>query len=334
MAIKFAFAGFRHPHVFELYNRIKNYPEIQVTACCEEDADARERLISSGAVENMNYSCISKMIKEADFDVICIGDYFTRRGSIAIQALKAGKHVLVDKPVCTSLEDLDEIERLSAENNLKVGCQFTMREELGYQTLRKLVMDGTIGRPNSVIVTGMHPLNIGSRPQWFFMPGCHGGTIIDIGVHVFDIAEWLTGSPIKEFTGARSWNAKAKDYPWFEDSAQFMFSLESGCGVMADVSYLAPQKCGYSVPQYWRCQISGDNGLLEYQHGDTDVMVVTDQDEAPRRVKVETFENESYLDSFLADIRGDKANCKSDTADVIAKTRLAIKMQMFANSNK
>ncbi len=182
-----------------------------------------------------------------------------------------------------------------------------------------------------MIITGQHPLNIGSRPQWFFMPGCHGGTITDIGVHVFDLIEWLTGYAIADYTAARSWNAKAQDYPWFEDSAQFMLKLANGCGVMADVSYLAPQKCGYTVPQYWRCQISGDKGIIEYQNGAKDVMVVTDDDAEPRHVEAQVFCNESYLDSFLADIAGDAASCRCATKDVLAKTRQAIEVQLMAS---
>ena len=330
MSLKIAFAGFRHPHIMSLYGAAKVNPGTQIVGACEEDADTREKLIASGKVE-VTHSCFSKMLAELDCDAVAVGDYFARRGYLAIQALKAGKHVIADKPLCTSLEEYRQIKELSEQKHLKVGCMFTMRDNPAYQTMRRLLNDGLIGEPRSIIITGMHPLNIGSRPHWFFMPGCHGGTIIDIGVHVFDVAKWLSGHAITQICAARSWNGKAKDYPWFEDCAQFMLKLDNGCGVFADVSYLAPGKCGYSARQYWRCCIAGDKGYIESQHGDSTVMLAMDDDAAPQQIPVEITEHEDYLEDFLADIHGKVDACHSDTADVLEKHRLALETQAFAS---
>ena len=329
MSLKLAFVGFRHPHIMPLYEAARDNSGVSIVGACEEDADTREKLIAGGWVE-VTHSCFSKMLEEVECDAVAVGDYFGRRGYLAIQALKAGKHVIADKPLCTSLEELSQIKELAEQKRLKVGCMFTMRDTATYQTMRRLLNDGLIGEPHSIIITGMHPLNIGSRPQWFFMPGCHGGTIIDIGVHVFDVAAWLSGHAISEIVSARSWNGKAKDYPWFEDCAQFMLKLDNGCGVFADVSYLAPSKLGYSVKQYWRCTIAGDKGIIESQNGDPNVMLVTDGDAEPQMIPAEFTEHEDYLEDFLADINAKEAACHSDTADVLEKHRLALEAQAAA----
>lgn len=329
MTVKIAFVGFRHPHIMSLYNELKTRKDAKTVASCEEDPDTRAILDASGKVE-ITHSCFTTMLKEVNCDAIAIGDYFARRGSLAIQALKAGKHVIVDKPLCTSLDELQQIEALAHENNLSVGCMFTMRDMPGYQTIRRLIKEGAIGEPHSVITTGQHPLNIGTRPHWFFMPSCHGGTITDIGVHVFDVIPWLTGYKITDCCASRSWNGKASDYPWFHDCAQFMLRLTNGCGVLADVSYLAPDKIGYSVRQYWRCCVAGDNGIVEYQNGDPGVMLAANNDSNPRSIPAEITEHESYLDDFINEISGATDKCHSTTASIIETHRQAIEIQKAA----
>ena len=53
------------------------------------------------------------MLDEVECDAVGVGDYFAKRGSIAIEALKRGKHVISDKPLCTSLDELAQIRELS-----------------------------------------------------------------------------------------------------------------------------------------------------------------------------------------------------------------------------
>lgn len=329
MNTKFAFVGFRHGHIMSLYDEVVKRDSTIVAAACEEDKDTREKLQAAGKVD-VKYSSFSQMLKEVDCDVVAIGDYFARRGSLAIQALQAGKHVLADKPLCTSLDELNKIRELSLKNNLCVNCMLTMRDTAGYQTMRKLLLEDTIGTPQSIIITGQHPLGMGSRPQWYFMPACHGGTITDIGIHVFDVIPWLTGQIISDSCAARSWNGKAKDYPWFKDCAQFMLKLENGCGVLADVSYLSPDKCGYAVRQYWRCEIAGQRGIMEYQNGDKNIFLAKDDDAAPQEIPVQFVERENYLDDILNEIAGKRSKCHSTTASVLETHRLALEVQAAA----
>ena len=108
MSLKMAFVGFRHPHIMALYEAAKVNPGTKIVGACEEDADTREKLVAAGKVE-ITHSCFSKMLAELDCDAIAIGDYFARRGYLAIQALKAGKHVIADKPLCASLEEYRQI---------------------------------------------------------------------------------------------------------------------------------------------------------------------------------------------------------------------------------
>lgn len=112
MPIRFAFVGFRHGHIQDLYKRATDLKETGVVAACEEDAAAREEVSAKGVVK-VTHSDFERMLREVPCDVVAVGDTFGRRGELAIRALSAGKHMIVDKPLCTRLGELDEIARIA-----------------------------------------------------------------------------------------------------------------------------------------------------------------------------------------------------------------------------
>ena len=112
MKHKVAFVGFRHGHVESLYKRMAEDPQIEIVALCEENADAAAAVEKSG--RHITHTDYAEMLEEVDFDILCIGDYYGIRGERAIAGLKAGKHVISDKPLCTSLDELQKIRSLDA----------------------------------------------------------------------------------------------------------------------------------------------------------------------------------------------------------------------------
>jgi predicted dehydrogenase len=134
-----------------------------------------------------------RLLGEVDVDAIAVGDYYSRRGAIVIEALRRGKHVLSDKPVCTSLTELEEIEALLRTTKLSLGCQFTLRGSGVLRRARRAIAEGKIGPVHALAFKGQHPLNYGTRAGWYFEPGQQGGTINDIAIHAIDLIPWLTG---------------------------------------------------------------------------------------------------------------------------------------------
>lgn len=332
MPLRFAFAGFRHGHIFSLLDRVRRSPDCLLVAACEEDATTRAELTATGKVEITHDSC-ARMLAEVPCDVLAVGDYYGSRGDRAIQGLEAGKHVILDKPVCTTLEELDRIESLAGQHSLAVGCQLDMRSGATRQTLRRLVRAGAIGEVHTIAFSGQHPLLYGSRPDWYFQPGCHGGTINDIAIHAFDLIPWVSGRDITEVVAARAWNARTPQAPHFQDCAQFMLRLDNGGGVLGDVSYLAPDRCGYAVRQYWRFTLHGSDGMAEIRNGDPHVMLATHADPAPRDILGEGDPSpRDYFLDFLACANGHTAEADLTTAHVLRAARLALSVQAAARA--
>lgn len=261
---------------------------------------------------------------------VAIGDVYARRGRLAIAALQAGRHIIADKPICTELSEWEEIRQLADKNRLSVGCQLDLVEVPAVRQLRAILAAGEIGRVCTITIAAQHPLRLGVRAPWYFEPGAHGGTINDIGIHVFHLASWLTGSPWKKLLSAREWNAKAEAFPHFKDCAQFHGLLEDGTACFADVSYLAPDKLGYELPQYWRLTVHGTRGVAEASYGNLEVFVAADNDAAARKSAGASPAAGLHLDDFLKEIEGTPSSDGLTTPRVLEASRWALEAQRTA----
>lgn len=327
MSIKFAVAGFRHGHIFGLVNRIKETENCELVACCEAHAETRVTLEL-----DVKYDNFDKMLNEVECDVVAIGDYYGTRGSLILKALGAGKHVVADKPICTSLKELAAIEKLAAEKNLKVGCMLDLRQYPPLVKLRQLIQNDVLGEIHAAAFTGQHPLNWGIRPSWYFEEGKHGGTINDIAIHGIDYLAWATGMKFTELTAARTWNAFADKCPIFNDSAQFMVKMENGCGVMADVSYAAPNSCGFSLPYYWEFTVWGQKGVARTCLNSENVKLSLNGDKGTSLIALPTTVQDDYFTQFLNELAGNPGEL--NTATVIESARVSLKIQQAADNNK
>ncbi|MDP6115779.1 MAG: Gfo/Idh/MocA family oxidoreductase [Planctomycetota bacterium] len=326
--LRLAFMGFRHAHIYDVYRKATEHPGIEIVAACEEDGETREGIISSGSAD-ITHETFRAML-DVDCDAVAVGDYYGKRGSILIESMKRGKHVIGDKPLCTGLDELDQIEKLSKEKNLSVGCQLDMRCSGNFLKLRELILNGDIGEVHAISFNGQHPLNYGSRPNWYFEEGKHCGTINDIAIHAVDFLPWATGMKITSINAARNWNASLPEVPFFLDSAQMMLTMENGCGVLGDVSYLTPTAAGYSLPQYWRVNVWGQKGMLETSATEDGVLMYSSDVKDVQRMESSEPMNGAYLDAFVNEINGERDVFLS-TDEVLMASRTALMVQRAAD---
>lgn len=324
---RIAIAGFRHAHIFDLYQRVIDRPDVELAATCEEDYGAS--LMPAKGLRP-EFTSIDRLLAEADCDIVALGDAYGKRGRQAIAALKAGKHVIADKPLCTSLAELEKIEGLARENNLHVGLMLDLRDHANWIALRDVVKSGRIGEIQTVSFAGQHPLLRSTRPSWYFEPGQHGGTLNDIAIHAVDFIPWLTGLSIDKIVAARTWNAKAADTPHFRDCGQVMLRLSNGGGALGDVSYLAPETCGYTIPNYWRVTLHGTRGLAETSYNAPGVSVAADPSQELEILLRAPGRPGGYLDDFLSCVRGESPSGGLDTAACLTASRLALELETAA----
>ncbi len=318
-------AGFQHPHIEELMDRVRRTPGVEWVGGCEHDVAMREAVkVKYG--QPIEYDDCPAMLKALDCDIVALGDAYGRRGAAAIAALRSGRHVIADKPLCTSPAELAEIRMLAREKHLCVGLMLPLWSSPNAATARRLVREGRIGAVQSVVFTGQHPLNYGTRASWYFEKNMHGGTINDIAPHGIDLVEYVTGMKWGAVAGARTWNDHLPEAPHFHNGAQFLATLANGAGVMADVSYFA---CGAALPSYWRFDFWGTAGWLEFNCATPGVRFA-DKSQATVREAASETPSGDYWQSFIAEIEG-RDPVYFDTEHVLAVSEMALRIQAFAD---
>lgn len=333
MSRKIAFAGLRHGHINALFQAALESSELEITAICEEDPTALQAFLDAHKdLQLPVYSSLKTMLVEADCQILATGEYYGKRGSVVLEALKAGKHVIADKPVCTSLDELDEIEKIAMEKNLSVGCMLDLRTYDPFVTARNMILAGELGKITQIQFSGQHPLLLATRPHWYFEPGKHGGTINDIAIHAMDFIPWMTGLEISKLIAARTWQAFDSGCDCFNDAAQFMFMLENGCGVMGDVSYAEPDSHGYKMPHYWRVTVWGTKGVLEFNCIQQKMQAWINGETEVREFTAETYNGPRYLDWFLMELDGKDA--EMNTKIILKRARQALELQKLADNSK
>ncbi|HHV61451.1 MAG TPA: Gfo/Idh/MocA family oxidoreductase [Firmicutes bacterium] len=143
-----------------------------------------------------------ELLERDDIDAILVATPNFLHAKNAIDAAKAGKHVLVQKPMALSIEDADQMIFAARENNVILMSCFILRFTPSFAKAKELIDSGVIGKP-LVIRTNFSHWGIykAYKPasDWFYEKSkSGGGPLLDLGVHHFDLLRWITGNEVEE----------------------------------------------------------------------------------------------------------------------------------------
>jgi predicted dehydrogenase len=325
---KVAVCGLRHGHIGSIIGQIEKHPEMQVVAVAEENAAEGKKILGNINLE-ITHGSVDELLKGVDFDILAVGDVYAKRGQEVIRGLKAGKNIISDKPLCTSIEELEQIVGLSSQKGLGVMVALDLRFHASIQTAAKLVQAGEIGDVSNIAVFGLHPLSFRTgRPDWYFEKGLHGGTINDLMIHGVDALNMITGYPVTEVVGARAWNFEIPEIPFFQDAAQGLLRLANGAGVIFDVSYKAVP--GHSTP--WTFRFWGTGGEIFVDLSSPDV-VVRQKGRAEKKVPAEGKAGD-YVQEVIKEIKGEGGERILTTRECLESTRQTLLIQKAADLKK
>jgi predicted dehydrogenase len=177
---------------------LKNFvrmPGVEALALAGLEEERLRALGGLYGVPNFHRSWEDLVARE-DLDVVSIGAPNHLHAPIAISALKRGKHVLCEKPLARTGAEAEGIVRAAREAGRAVHIAFTQRERGDVQALKRHVEEGNLGRIYHAKATWMRRNGIPGMGGWFTskeMAG--GGPLIDLGVHMVDMALYLMGEP-------------------------------------------------------------------------------------------------------------------------------------------
>ncbi len=159
------------------FNGAKKFPSIEVVACCDNFPErAKEKAEEFGCKASTN----KEIYADPEIEMIINLSPPKMHSTINIEALEAGKHVYTEKPFGVDEADAEKVIKLAKSKGLRVGSAPDTFLGAGYQTCRKLLDDGWIGKPISAtaIVMGRGPEKWGQAP-FFYDYGA--GPMLDLG---------------------------------------------------------------------------------------------------------------------------------------------------------
>ncbi len=188
-------------------------------------------------------------------DVICVLTPTGSHREIVIAASEAGKHVLVEKPLETTLAKADDMIRVCRENGTKLGVIFQMRFGSVGAKLTKLVASGAMGNIHLA-----DAIDKSSRTAAYYASAAWrgtrelegGGCLMTQSIHIVDLLQWIVG-PVKSVTGRVATKRHAIQV---EDTAAALVSFEGGAmGVIESTTSVRPALKS-------RLEIHGENGSV------------------------------------------------------------------------
>ena len=170
-------------------------------------------------------------------------------------AAERGVHVLMEKPLATTLADAERIVQVCKGSNVKLTVSFVHRFREELQTARKWLEQGLIGTPQVVRET-MGGQRGGHLPKWVTRKEIAGGGVLMYSaIHGLDRLRWLVGSEVVKVTAeARTYSPDTE----VEDGVAALLTFADGA--VATLSTNAPAY--RAQPAHWDTELYGDKGLL------------------------------------------------------------------------
>lgn len=140
------------------------------------------------------------LMKRTDIDAIVISTPHHLHANEALAAIATGKHVLIEKPMATSVEDCDRILEAAKKQGVTVGIGYQQRFRMNNLRARELIQGGEIGRLLSAQVSmplykPAATVAFGGKWEWWNDPQSVGH-LINAAPHATDLMRWLTGASI------------------------------------------------------------------------------------------------------------------------------------------
>lgn len=275
-------------HAENLATRI---PGAAVAAIADVDLKAAQELaarLPGPAAEEDYHSLLS----DPGIDAVAICSSTDTHAKIVVEAAEAGKHIFCEKPIDLGLDKIDAALEAVEQAGVKLQIGFNRRFDPNFRKVRIMVAEGKIGMLQIVRITSRDP----APPPLSYVKGS-GGLFLDMTIHDFDMARYLSGSEVEEvYTAAGVMVDPAIGEAGDVDTAIITLRFTNGAIGTIDNS----RQAIYGYDQ--RVEVFGSNGMIQ-AHNNT-----PDQDfyfnaEGVHSARPLYFFLERYMESFVAEMR-------------------------------
>ncbi|MBV8568608.1 MAG: Gfo/Idh/MocA family oxidoreductase [Methylobacteriaceae bacterium] len=258
--LKFAAVGLDHRHIYDQLRGL-----LDIGAECAGFWTRGNPQPLAGFVERFpqipRIDDVCRILEDPSVQLIACAAIPCDRAGLAVEAMRHGKDVMVDKPGIVTSSQLDDVKRVQRETGRIFSVNFTERFEVRAVTrAAELIEAGEIGRVLQTVGLGPHRLNRQLRPEWFFRKEAYGGILVDIASHQIEQFLFFARARDAEIVAARAGNLAHPGDPDFEDFGEVLLAAGPISGYVR-VDWFTPD--GLAAWGDGRLTILGTDGYIE-----------------------------------------------------------------------
>lgn len=251
-----------------------------------------EKLIRSYGVSKVTKD-YKDILNDNDIDAVLVCSSTDTHAAISIEAINAGKHVFCEKPVDHSIEKIQAVaDALKEHPDIKFQVGFNRRFDHNFAAIRKAYDDGKIGEAHILKITSRDP----EPPNPAYIK-VSGGIFLDMTIHDFDMACFLTDSDVEElYVNSAVLIDPAIGEQGDVDTAIITMKMANGALAVIDNS----RKAAYGYDQ--RAELFGSKGMVATSNDTVSSAVISNADGVTGE-KPLFFFLERYMGSFSEEMR-------------------------------
>ena len=222
------------------------------------------------------YDDYRALIANPEIDVVHICTPNAEHLPALLEAIRADKHVYCEKPIVAGPDEAETLRRALAESaSSKVhGVAHHLRGFTALRRAKELIEEGRLGRIVQYRVGYYHSSMLDSTRPWRWKHGEKGGTIFDLGSHLFDLVGWLIGRPAQGVANASIWtprrpvtegSSETRDVV-AEDAVSILTrgALDGAAQGLATTGVVEATKLTNGAEDELKLEISGTEGSLRF----------------------------------------------------------------------
>lgn len=235
-------------------NLAAGVPGADLGAVADPAAEVRDRVAAEVGCEVLADPLAA--VTDDRFDAVVVATPTFAHAELAVAALGAGKHVLSEKPLASSLDEAGAIATAVEASGAVFMIGFMRRFDAGFVRAAEMIEAGDIGRPLLIRSTTRGP---GLPPSWAWDVERSGGLVAEVNSHDLDTVRWLTTQEYLTVTAAGRAAKRpdlAEEHPGFVDTLAVQCELDGGA--LAHVDGACPADYAYDA----RVEVYGSEGMV------------------------------------------------------------------------
>jgi predicted dehydrogenase len=275
------------------------------------------------------YTDYNELLANSDVEAVIIATPTATHKDLAIACLKAGKHILVEKPLARTYAEAKPIVEAAKKYNRKIMVGLNLRYRPDAMILKSILSSGDLGKPFYVKCGWIRRQS--SSEKWFTKKEeSGGGVVIDLGILMLDLSLWLLDYPPVHSVSSQSYMHNTKNV---EDTSISFIKCENNSIIGMETSWSMPlEKDSFFLNIYGTNGYASLNPLRIFKRMNDDVIDMTpSQAESSQNLFKKSYLNE--LKSFIGAVNG-LTPVFSSGEEALSRMKVVEAMYKSASQNK